>query len=154
MILFALYSIGQGDSRMKFLKGIATIASTLLLASSVYAAKNPVCPAIDDIKAAGITAAEPLAVHLFFGYTLSAFNTQSNWGFVMAPIEANSAEEAIETSNNILNNMTGSAVIEKNDQYDFVCIYKTGNPYVMAAAVNADYLLSPGLLKNLAHTLK
>lgn len=126
---------------------LAAAASALLLAGSVYAGQAQICPDINDIKAEGMSMAEPIMNNLFFSYNLSAYNTSTNWGFVIAPIEADSEEMAIEIANEVLGGMSSPAIPEVNGDNEVVCLYNTGNQNILAAAINADQMISPYKLK-------
>jgi hypothetical protein len=129
-----------------FTNKLAAVASALVLASSVYAGQGQICPDINDIKAEGMTMAEVIMNNLYFSYNLSNYNTESTWGFVIAPIEAESSDEAIDTANDILSLMSAPGVPQE-DENGFICTYETGNQDIVAAAINANHMMSPSQLK-------
>ncbi len=139
---------------MMFIKTIASTVSAFVLAGSVYAGQNQVCPSLDDIKAEGITMSERIAMNLFFAYNISSYNLDGVWGFVIAPIEADSNDEAIENANDVLNTMTGSGSVEENEENQLICMYNTGNPDLMAAAVKTDMMMSPNQLRKIAQKMR
>jgi hypothetical protein len=130
-----------------FTNKLAAVASALVLASSVYAGQGQICPDINDIKAEGMTMAEVIMNNLYFSYNLSNYNTESTWGFVIAPIEAESSGEAIDTANDILSTMSSPGVPQE-DENGFICTYETGNQDILAAAINANQMMSPSQLKS------
>ncbi|RUR06178.1 DUF4949 domain-containing protein [Legionella sp. km772] len=125
---------------------LTTAVSALLLAGSVYAGQVQLCPDINDIKMEGMSMAEPIMNNLFFSYNLSNYNTSTNWGFVIAPIEADSEEMAIDRANEVLDGMSSPGIPEEADD-ELVCVYNTGRQDILAAAINADHMISPSKLK-------
>lgn len=135
------------------MKTIASTVGALALAGSVYAGQNQICPSLDDIKAEGITMSERIAMNLFFAYNISSYNLDGIWGFVIAPIEADSSDEAIETANEVLSTMTGSGSAE-DIEHELICLYNTGNPDLMAAAIKTDMMMSPNQLRKYAQKMR
>lgn len=120
---------------MMFRSKLATFASTLLLAGSVFAGQEAVCPNLSDIQNAGLTQAEELMQSVYVSYHISNYNTDTQWGFWMAPLEADSNETALEVGNELLMNMTAPGVPTIEDGVT-ICQYNTGNQAVFAGAVN------------------
>lgn len=142
-----MFLINQGAHNM-MLNKLVSLLGAVLLTGSVYASQEQSCPNINDIKAEGVSMAEEIMANLFLSYNISNYNTQSTWGFVMAPIDANSNEEAIEISNKVLEGMSSPGIPEESDGNDFVCLYNTGRQDMVAAAINADHMISPSKLKH------
>ena len=138
---------------MMFHNKCAAIATALLLAGSVYAGQNQLCPDINDIKAVGLSAAEHITGDMFFSYGISNYNTNSTWGFVIAPITAESTEMAIDVANDILDTMTAPGVPEEKNN-ELVCLYNTGHQNILAAAIPADQMISPSKLKQVIQTIR
>jgi len=126
---------------------LATVVSTLLLAGSVYAGQEQSCPDISDIKAEGMTMVAPIMYDQFLTYNISSYNTDNNWAFVIAPIEAESEDVALELANEILNGMGSVGIPQTEPDDEIVCMYNTGDANILAAAVNADHMISPSKLK-------
>ncbi len=126
---------------------LASVVSAVLLAASVYAGQDQMCPDINDIKAEGMSMAEKITNNLFFSYNISAYNTKNNWGFVIAPIEEESEEKAIKFANKTLEGMNAPGTPEDNDDNEIVCLYNTGHQNLVAAAINAEHMISPSKLK-------
>lgn len=148
MILFGNFYTNLGVLNMLFKKKLVTVAGALILASSAYATQEAVCPDINAIKAEGLTMAELVTQNVYFSYNISTFDTGNYWGFVMAPIEANSSDEAINTANEILTTMSSAGIPTKDREHnEMVCLYETGQPDLLAAAVNAEHMMSPSQLK-------
>ncbi len=131
-------------------KKLAAVTSALLFASSIYAGQITSCPDINEIKAEGISMAQPIMESLFFTYHFSFYNTNNNWAFAIAPIEADTEEVAIDLANEVLDNINSSGIPD-NSGKDVVCYYDTGRPDILAAAMQADFM-SPNKLKQ--HILK
>jgi hypothetical protein len=138
---------------MTFRTKCLALASGLIFAGSIYAGQEVICPNIDDIKAEGLNMAEQLGTDLFFTYNISEFNTDSSWGFVMAPIEADSAETALEESNELLDTMSAPGVPQEHEN-EIICEYNTGTQHIMAAAVKNDQGLAISKFKQLIRTMR
>ena len=136
-------------SRSKF----AAFAGALILAGSAFANHQSICPNLADIQAEGLAFAEEIGQNFYISYNISNFNTNDNWGFVIAPIEADSTEEAIETGNDILDEMTAPGVPEEQAGA-FVCTYETGRPNVIAAAIQSEEQITPLKLKQLVRAVR
>jgi hypothetical protein len=123
---------------------LAAFASALILAGTAFASQD-ICPELSAIQAEGISMA--MEVYGFYAaYQISDYNTNNSWGFVIAPIEVGSEEEAIENGNDILKGMTAPGVRVQED----VCQYKTNIPGIYALAV-ADELPTAMKLRQYIH---
>ncbi len=120
---------------MMFRTKLAVLASSFLFAGSLFAADLLQCPDIKDIQAEGLSVADRIFDDLYFAYNLSQYNTEMNWGFVIAPITANSADEALSAGNEVLSSLMGPGVITQTMKAGFYCDYKTNNPEITAAAI-------------------
>lgn len=136
---------------MKLKNKLATIASALVLACSVYAGDETICPDINRIKAEGLNMVEEIGLNIYFGYNINTYNTESNWGFVIAPISADSAELALDHANAILRTMNAPGIPQENN-HELICEYNTGNQNIMAVAINAEHMISPLRLKHYIKT--
>lgn len=126
------------DYKIRTLTG----ASLLLIMCSVFASPQS-CPNLADIQAEGLHIAEQMSMNVYLSYHLSNYHTSSNWGFVLAPVEAKSEELSLEYANTILNSMSAPG-IPYEDRGLTICDYNTGNHKVMAAAVeNKGHLNMP-----------
>lgn len=126
---------------------LAAFAGALILAGSAFAGQEGPCPSINDIKAEGITMAEELGPNIYISYNISNYNTDSTWGFIIAPIEGDSAEVAIEGGNEILSTMSAPGVPEQHGGA-IICDYDTGRQDVFAAAINDNSQITPMSLKS------
>lgn len=117
---------------MMFRTKLATIAGALVLMGSSFAGQE-LCPSIDLIKTEGVFAADSM-FGLYMTSTISNYNTESTWMFAMGPIYADSAEIAIQVSNDILSSMITPGVPQE-DPVTTVCTYDTGNPNLKAIAL-------------------
>ena len=131
-----------------FKRKFAAILSTLVLSSAVFAGQEIVCPNLSDIQAVGVTMAEELRHDVYFTYNFNAYNTDATWGFVIAPIEAESVQVALHKANALLSSMSSAGVPEK-EHHEIYCGYNTGSQQIMAAAVKSDETLSLNKLKQL-----
>ena len=125
---------------------LAAFAGALILAGSAFSAQQAICPDINDIKAEGLSMAEEIGPNIYISYNISDYNTPSTWGFIIAPIEGDSSEVAIDEANEILNTMTAPGIPEQ-DRNTMICLYDTGSQDVFAAAIQSDGQLSPMQLK-------
>ena len=132
---------------------LATVAGALLLAGSAFALQEVTCPDINDIKAEGISMAEIIGIDSYIGYNISTYNTASLWGFVIAPIDGDSEDTAIENANEILSTMSAPGVPNRfPDQHSedtIYCSYDTGLQGVVALALKDNSQMSPVKLKQL-----
>ncbi|MDI1352106.1 MAG: DUF4949 domain-containing protein [bacterium] len=132
---------------MMFQSKFTAFVSSLLLAGSVFAGQAVViCPDINDIKAAGLVNAEEILPNQHLTYNISNYNTEFSWGFFIAPVEAETLEEALETANTVLSTMNEQGIPQESDPMNIMCLYNTGNPHLMAMAVRNP--ITPGQLKN------
>mgnify|MGYP000246312774 CR=1 FL=1 len=111
---------------------LAAFASGLILAGSAIAS-NGICPELNAIQAEGISNAMEV-YGIYAAYQLSDFNTDTSWGFLIAPIDANSEEDAIDLGNDILNGMTAPGVLMQEG----ICQYETDIPGVYALAMQDE----------------
>lgn len=132
-------------SRLYSARLIATFISTLAFADSVFADEQSpkFCPSLTAIRAEGMSNAIELVEGIYLTYNLSYYNTATNWGFIIGPINAPSEELAMRHSNKLLAIMNGSPKPEEDDEGNWLCEYQTGNPNISAFAINTDDMLSP-----------
>lgn len=126
---------------------LATFTSALILAGSVFAGQQTICPNINDIKAEGLPMAEEIAPGMFLSYNISNYNMPSIWGFIIAPLEADSEEMALDEANEILANMSAPG-IPAQENGAIICDYETGVPGVIAAAINDGAQITPMKLRS------
>ncbi|CAM2788746.1 hemin binding protein Hbp [Legionella steigerwaltii] len=124
---------------------LSTFAAALVLAGSAFAI-DAGCPDLSALQAEGISMADLIGNDYYVGYSISTFGSDANWGFAIGPVQADSDEDALDASNQILNNMTTPGFPLELDQNVLVCLYDTGNPYIYSIAVR-DYAISPMKLK-------
>lgn len=122
---------------MAFKSKLAAFSMALVLTGSVFASQQSPCPDLNDIKAEGISMAEEMGPNRFISYNISSYNTESNWGFIIAPIESDSEDDAINTANEILDSMSAPGVVGQESGI-YYCSYETGQQGVFAAAVKGD----------------
>lgn len=127
---------------------LAAFAGALILAGTAFA-NQEACPKLGAIQAEGVSMAMPIFSSLYGAYQLSTYNTDSYWGFVIAPIDAESENDAVEYANDILSDMTAPGVAEEVDG-SLMCTYDTGHSDIYAIAVNTMFV-SPMQLKQLIH---
>lgn len=127
---------------MMFRTQLAAFTSALILASSAYSAHIGLCPDINDIKAEGLSMAEEIGPNIYVSYNISNYNTDTTWGFLIAPVEADSGDMALEDANEILSLMNGPGFPEEHGS-DIICDYDTGHPDIMAAAISSSEAVTP-----------
>ncbi|MDR3442460.1 MAG: DUF4949 domain-containing protein [Legionella sp.] len=115
---------------------LAAFAGALILAGSAFAAQDE-CPNLSDLQTEGVSMAQPF-FGSYFTYHFSKYNTDSSWGLVIANLNVESEEEAIELGNEILNNMTAPGVYTPLET-DIMCTYETGVPGVFAATIKYEF---------------
>ncbi|WP_298627251.1 DUF4949 domain-containing protein [uncultured Legionella sp.] len=125
---------------------LAAVAGALILAGSAFAGQESVCPNINDIKAEGIAMAEEIGPNLYLSYNISNYNTESTWGFIIAPLEGDSADVAIEEANEVLSTISAPGVPEQHGDV-ILCDYDTGRQDLFAAAINDNLQITPMRLK-------
>ncbi|KTD18738.1 hemin binding protein Hbp [Legionella lansingensis] len=131
---------------MKFESKLIAFAGALVIAGSSFAFKTPpTCPSIADIKVEGLSNAEKLMEHLYFGYQISNYKSDMTWIFAAGPFEGDSEEEALEEGNKALRYLSGSPAAEP-DQGGWVCLYEMGDHF--AVALQSDNLPSPYRMKH------
>ncbi|MGC1182754.1 DUF4949 domain-containing protein [Legionella sp.] len=124
---------------------LAAFASALILVGTAFANRE-VCPELSAIQAEGVSMAMEV-YGMYATYQLSNFNTDSSWGFIIAPIAANSMVEAIGNANDILRKMTTPGVLLQES----LCNYETGNPDVYAIAIQDELLTATKLRQYIRH---
>jgi hypothetical protein len=125
---------------------LAAFAGALILAGSAFSSQQAPCPDISDIKAEGLSMAEQIAPNIYLTYNISTYNTSSNWGFIIAPLEGDSDNVVLEAANEILTTMNAPGVPDQHSGA-MVCTYETGHQNVIAAAIQDDESISPMKLK-------
>ncbi|CAM2788817.1 hemin binding protein Hbp [Legionella steigerwaltii] len=127
-----------------------TLAAALVLTGSAFADES-VCPKLNDIQSVGIEMASQLGYNYYIGYSINNYNTSSSWGFAIGPVEAESEEDTIEITNDILADLTAQGIPEHGKNGELVCFYETGDPNLFAIAIK-DYVdLSPMKFKHYIH---
>lgn len=127
---------------------LATFTAALILAGSVFAGQKNICPDINDIKAEGLSMAEKMGDTVYIAFNISNYNTDAEWGFVVAPLQANSEEEAIITGNQILSTLSAAGIPEEHGN-TVICDYKTDIENFAAVAIKDDGRVIPSKLKYL-----
>lgn len=130
---------------MKLRSKLIAFVGALALASSAFAS-NEVCPSIDEIKGEGISMAEAIAPSLYLAYQISNYNTDSTWGFFIAPFDGEDEDVAISMANDTLANMTAPGIPEEEEGM-VICTYETGQPDLFAAAIKDSSAVTPLKLK-------
>lgn len=126
---------------------LATFIGAIILAGSAFAGQESVCPDINAIKAEGMTMAEELGPNIYLTYNISNYNSESLWGFIIAPLEGDSDDVVLEAANEILSSMSAPGVPEQHNGA-IICDYNTGRQDVFAAAINTDEPITPMRLKH------
>ncbi|PWY57444.1 DUF4949 domain-containing protein [Legionella qingyii] len=129
---------------------LSTFAAALVLAGSAFA-EEAVCPKLSDIQSVGITMASQLGYNYYIGYSVNHYNTSSSWGFAIGPVEAESEEDTIDITNDILAGLTAPGIPESGQGDELVCIYETNNPDLFAVAIKDYEEMSPMKFKQYIH---
>lgn len=132
---------------MKLRTILTAIAGALLFAGSAYARQDLECPSLGAIKTEGFTMAVEFSAGFYYAFNLSNYGSDNNWGFLIAPVEGGSQNEAIEMANEILSSMTAEGVPHDLEG----CEYDTANPWVIAVAVKDPNLIK---LKNFYYSIR
>ncbi|TAL64767.1 MAG: DUF4949 domain-containing protein [Legionella sp.] len=128
---------------MMFKSKLATLMSAIIFTGVAFAAKPMQCPSLASIKAEGLTYAEEIYEGLYLDYSMSNYDTETNWFFLMGPIRADSTENAITEGNKVLATLSGTATPETDEEGDIVCEYNSGNAELGVYAVHPEAALSP-----------
>lgn len=129
---------------------LTTLTAALVFGGSAFAAEA-VCPNLSDIQSVGITMASQLAYNYYIGYSINNYNTSSSWGFAIGPVEADSEEDTIEITNDILAGLTSSGVPESGEDDELLCFYETGDQSIFAIAIKDYTEISPLKFRQYLH---
>lgn len=121
----------------------STFAAALILAGSAFA--NDECPDLSALQAEGIAGVQQIGANYFIGFSISQIDS-ATWGFAIGPVKADSEDDAIDVSTDVLNHMATPGFPLELENDTLVCLYDTGNPYIYSIAVR-DYAISPMKLK-------
>lgn len=123
---------------MMFKSKLATLMGAVIFASAAFAAteKAVTCPSLSAIKSEGLSYAEEIYQGLYLTYSMSNYDTDTNWFFLMGPILADSNENAISEGNKVLATLSGNATPEEDEEGDIVCEYNSGNAELGVYAVH------------------
>ncbi|MFT4058043.1 MAG: DUF4949 domain-containing protein [Legionella sp.] len=119
---------------MTFRAKLVAFASALVFAGATFASQENVCPKLGTIQDEGLSLALPIFGNFFAAGQLSNFNMDSIWAFAIAPVEADSEDDAINTGNDILSGMNAPGVVLDKG----FCVYDTGNPDTFAVAIEGE----------------
>ena len=131
-----------------FKSKLATFVGAFIIAGSAFAMQDEACPDINLIKAEGLSMAEQVGPDLYVTYHISNYETEHTWGFIVAPVEGDSDDTALESGNEILSNMSAQGTPEEQDGA-IICDYPTGRQDVVSAAIREPGQISPLRLKQL-----
>jgi hypothetical protein len=125
--------------------------SALVCMSNTFATKElPLaCPNASAIQEGGLMGSIPFFNRSYMTYTISSYDTSSNWTFVMGPIVAKSEKNALDKGLHLLTTLSGNPSPQQSEEGDWACLYHTKNPKVVAAAVLSEGTISPSKLRNL-----
>lgn len=112
-----------------------------IMSQSIFAklpAKPAQCPNASVIKQTGLSMAERVLGQGYSVYHFSPYDTNNQWLFVIAIIDANNEVAALSQGNQVLKTLTGSPKpIPTDDQDAWQCTYQVQGQYV-AEAFNFD----------------
>lgn len=117
-----------------------------ILSQSVLAKLPPrpaQCPDANIIKQTPLTMAEDiLGPTSFATYQFSKYNTETQWGFLIAPIDAPNKAEALKKGNEIMASLQGLPKPVPTDENDgWQCNYHVNGQYVSVAISMNDGML-------------
>lgn len=112
---------------------LTAFSSALIFAGTVFSHQQ-VCPELHAIQTEGLSMSMEI-YGIYAAYQISNFETKYAWGFVIAPVDANSEDELIDNANTILRQMSASGV----ELHPGVCNYETGVPNVYALAIQDKF---------------
>ena len=130
---------------MSSVSKLVTLIGAILIAGASFSNES-VCPKIERIRGLGISMTEIIAPSLYLSYQINNYNTDSTWGFFIAPVVAENDSQAIEVSNHVLSSMMSPGVPEEHAGV-IICGYKTGQSDLVAAAIKDGDSVTPALLK-------
>lgn len=133
---------------MMFKSKLATLIGALALAGSSFAIPNAPdrCPNIASVQAEGMSMSAEIVEGLYLTYTMSHFDTEANWVFLMGPVIAESDDLAIEQSNQFLSTVSGNPTPVEDGENAWTCEYDTGTQDYMVLAILTDEIQSPSQL--------
>lgn len=118
---------------------LAAFAGALILAGTTFASQE-VCPELSAIQSEGISMSMEI-YGIYAAYNISNYNTDSTWGFIMAPFTTDE-DEVVEQASELLSAMSAPGVLLQEG----VCQYETGQSDLYALAVR-DAFPTPAKLK-------
>lgn len=124
---------------------LAIFAGAVMLAGSSFAYELE-CPDLAAIQAEGLSMSLAMqSVGFYAAYQISQFDTDKPWLFGILPIAADSDEDALESANELLADMSSPGVV----WYENTCKYETNDPNVWAVAMQNDFPLPSSILPKL-----
>lgn len=130
---------------MMFRSKLATLLASLVLAGSALAGTQNklVCPGIHALQAEGLHTAAEILNDFYLTYNTSNYNTDAQWIFMVAPVNADTEETALEEGNKILSTLSGNPSVEDVGDNTWACEYQLASQNMVAVAIHADNMLSP-----------
>lgn len=115
---------------------------SLMLLGAAFAANAAAvesCPSVDLIKAQGITHAEYYMSYGYIAYNTSKYDTDKDWVFAIAFVDAKDADTAVAEGNALLPQVNGQPKPEFNTSYRaWVCQYQLDNNHFAIAETGRD----------------
>lgn len=130
---------------MMFRSKLATLLGSLVLAGSALAGTQNtlVCPSINALQAEGLGTAAEILNDFYLTYNMSQFDTNSQWVFMVGPINADSEESALDEGNQMLATLSGNPSPEDVGNDAWACQYEIASQEMVAVAIHADDMMSP-----------
>ena len=137
---------------MKLLKKAAMFLGAMTLAASSFASSQHIdqCPNVDAIQSQGVSMVLPVDFDMFIGMETSQYDTDSDWVFLIGPIESDDYDDAVGLANDALKTVSGAPMPEEEDGVTF-CEYNTGNEELGAFAIAGDDMVSTNKVKQFFH---
>lgn len=130
---------------MTFRSKLAVLLGSLVVAGSALAGTQNtlVCPSTHALQAEGLSTASEILNDFYLTYTMSSYNTNAQWVFMVGPINADSEESALDEGNQMLSTLTGNPEPEDVGNDAWACQYEIDSQDMVAVAIHADDMMSP-----------
>lgn len=108
------------------------------------------CPSVDKIIAAGLSQSDVMTDVLeektYIAFHIDNYGTPWQWMFALAPLKANSPEEALKQGNDALPLLSGNPIPEGEDEDLWTCDYHPIHPGLFAMAITIPQGSNPAAL--------
>ena len=128
---------------MKIKSKCTILFSSLFFAGLSFAgdAAPTECPGISAIHSEGISAIYSIEDMYYSGYTISSYNTNYNWLFVLGQFPSDSKDKALRKANEVFPHLSGSPVPVRISG-KWMCQYSGADEIGGAFAIHYDNMFS------------